>query len=216
MLGTVVHQLLEDHLEVDVPVDNTLLSTLQEHFPKVLEELDTEHLVDQPLIDAGNVMLTEFVDRHMNESFSILAKEMPFEVVIGTGLFRGFIDRVDVTDDTIYICDYKTGKWEVSFKDAPNNLQIGLYALAMRKMYPEIPKIYAELYYLRSGRQKGHLFTEGDLEEVESRLLGLTNQVIHQNNFAYTAEPRSCSFCDFASNGTCPVGVKRYRGNQYR
>ena len=33
--------------------------------------------------------------------------------------------------------------------------------------FPE-KEIYAELYYLRSGKRKGHLFTQEDIDEVKS------------------------------------------------
>jgi RecB family exonuclease len=70
--------------------------------------------------------------------------------VLGSYLISGYIDRIDSWgEDGVKIIDYKTGKWEVSPKDIPTNLQLGIYAMAVDYLYPD-KNIYAELYYLRS------------------------------------------------------------------
>ena len=155
-------------------------------------------------------MLTEFVDRHMGEIFSIHEKEKAFEIVIGTSLIRGFIDRVDIFGDRLFVVDYKTGKNEVAQKRVHENLQLGIYALAMDKMFPG-KEIYAELYYLRSGKQKGHLFTRDDLDEMEVKVSILLKQIIDQKIFSPTANVRICSFCDFAQTEACKIGAQRNR-----
>jgi len=51
-----------------------------------------------------------------------------------------------------------------------NNLQLGIYALAASIIFPG-KEIYAELYYLRSGKRKGHTFTVDDIENVKVNIL---------------------------------------------
>lgn len=135
---------------------------------------------------------------------------MNFNFIIGSYKIIGFIDRVDIVGDRVNIIDYKTGKWEVAQKDVHNNLQLGIYALAMENIFPE-KEIYAELYYLRSGKKKGHLFTKSDLSKIKVKLLEVINKIIEDKNFTPTNNVRTCSYCDHAASGACGTGVFRNR-----
>lgn len=110
--------------------------------------------------------------------------------------------------DRVNIIDYKTGKWEVSQKEVPNNLQLGIYALAVSTAFPD-KEIYAELYYLRSGKRKGHLFSKEDLNNVKIKILGNINKIIEDTSFLATSNGRICSYCEHAKSGACPTGVFR-------
>lgn len=114
-------------------------------------------------------------------------------------------DGLYVTEN--YIVTHNTGKWE--FRGEPrDNLQLGIYALAANYYYPDTD-IYAELYYLRSGRRKGALFTPELLAQVEQNVVDRVMQIIEDRNFSPTKDIFPCRFCDFRQNGVCPVGVRR-------
>jgi len=204
-MGNVLHNVLEDVVGSKLEEEN-MLQLMHEH----RDVLDPEHQIGEVLMDAGKEMLIEFIDRHEGEKFDVIGKELPFELVIGSGLVIGYIDLVvRDKDGTIRIIDYKSGKFEVAAKRIHENLQVGLYALAASLMYPDTP-IYAELYYLRTGRRKGHLFSPEDLEEVYEQVLVKVNSIINDRNFPTTNNPRTCiSMCDFSKNGVCKIGVKR-------
>lgn len=203
-LGNIIHAALEE-TEWDRPLDLYELHQLyRQHRPR----FDPKNEIDDNLIDAGYQMLAEFVERHEDEAFNVLAVEQPFHFILGTAAFSGYIDRIDrKPDGVLSITDYKTGKNEVAAKNIAGDLQLGAYALAASLLYPEEEVIYAELYYLRSGRRKGHLFTLSDLEEIEQNLLARVNDLIETDDFKFTPNRRICSFCDFRE--ICPIG-KRY------
>lgn len=209
-LGNVVHAVLENQLERNVPILRADEEKYLAEFEIQREEYDPEHLISAEYIQAGHQMIQEFLDRHEGDKVPIVKKEMSFEIVIGPALFRGFIDRVDATRDTTYITDYKTGKNEVAAKNVQFDLQLGIYALAVKKLMPDRP-VHAQLYYLKSGRQKGHLYTEDDLLAIESRLLELVEEIVDKRHFKWTDNPRICGFCDHAKSGVCGVGVTRLR-----
>ncbi len=104
----------------------------------------------------------------------------------------------------------RLGKWEVTQKDVPTNLQLGIYALAVSLAFPG-KDIRAELYYLRSGRRKAHTFTKEDIEQVKINLLEKINQVVEDNSFLPTSNERNCTFCDHAKSKACPTGVARLK-----
>lgn len=209
-LGSVVHSVLED--VVGEPLDlPEMLELMVEH----REEHDPEHLITEELWEVGKQVLTEFYDTHQDEEFHIIGKELPFALLIGSAKVIGYIDLVTRFKEHIAITDYKTGKWEVANKNIPENLQLGLYALAVAQEFPGIP-IYAELYYLRSGNRKGHWFKPEDLESVHDRSLTQVQQMITDLNFNYTENPRPCqSYCDFARTGACKIGAQRLRDRRW-
>lgn len=210
LLGNVIHQVLENVLEDGMKIVPKLSEAFAAEFVVAMSDLDKEGIINNELQIVGMAMLNEFVDRHTGEKLQISEKEMEFEVVVGTALIRGYIDRVDVVGDRVNITDYKSGRIEVAAKDMHANLQLGLYALVADKMFPG-KEIYAQMYYLRSGRQKGHLFTRDDLDAVESKLTSLVNELIVRQNYEFTSNPRTCYSCDYAKNGVCPMGTKRVR-----
>ena len=204
-LGNVIHAALEE-TEWDRPLS---LGELNRLYRERRVDYDPDGEIGDNLIEAGFQMLSEFVDRHKADKFDVVAVEQPFHFILGTAAISGYIDRIDrEPSGLLRIVDYKSGKNEVAAKHIANDLQLGVYALAVSLLYPEEEQIYAELYYLRSGRRKGHLFTKEDIAIVEQKLLDKINDLIDTDDFKYTANGRLCSFCDFRS--ICPVGQKRY------
>lgn len=208
-LGNIVHSVFENTLDTGRPLD---IEELKSEYEKNIPVWDPNNLIPQDLISVGSNILEEFYDQNYDKEFNIYAKELQFEFMIGSYRIIGFIDRVDVIGDRVNIVDYKTGKWEVAQKDIANNLQLGIYALAMDHIFPE-KEVYAELYYLRSGRKKGHLFTKEDLVQVKYNLINSINKIMNDVNFSPTSNVRVCSYCDHAKSGACGTGVFRNRNN---
>jgi RecB family exonuclease len=205
VLGNIVHNVLEDLLDNNKELD---LDELQSEYEKNIPKWDPDNLIPTELINVGKNILDEFYDRHSDEKFNIYDKELNFDMILGSYRIRGFIDRVDVIGNKVIITDYKTGKWEVTQKDIANNLQLGIYALAASEIFPG-KQIYAELYYLRSGKRKGHLFSFEELYDIKNRLVDLMSKIVEDRNFTATSNPRLCSYCDHAKSGACGVGVYR-------
>ncbi len=206
VLGNIIHTALENVLEKDIKIDE-LADKLTSEYQVQVQDWDPDRLIPDEMIRSGSIMLDEFIDRHSHESFSIEAKEMGFSIVIGSYLVSGYIDRVDIIGDTVYICDYKSGRHEVTQKDVPNNLQLGIYALAAKNKYPD-KKIHASLYYLKSGRIKGHLFSDEELDGVYTRIVNTASAMIEDNSYLPTQNTRLCPWCDHAKNELCPTGVR--------
>jgi DNA helicase-2/ATP-dependent DNA helicase PcrA len=208
LLGNIVHSVLEECVDQKKELD---LGQLHLEYEKQKSNYDPDSNIPNELINVGSEILTEFYDKHSEEDFSIYEKELGFRFVIGTYVINGYIDRIDLYDDeTINIIDYKTGKWEVAQKNIKDNLQLGIYAIAMSLLFPD-KKIRAELYYLRSGKRKAHLYTQEDIENAKVSLVEKIGKIMQDTSFSPTGNERVCGFCENAQSGACAVGVNRLR-----
>lgn len=173
-------------------------------------QYDPDKKISDELISVGKVIIDEFYDNYSDTIFDVYEKEYGFSFIIANYHIMGYIDRIDLYDDMVKIIDYKTGKWEVSQKEIHNNLQLGIYALAASIMFPD-KEIQAEMHYLRSGKIKGHTFSQDDIEQVKVNLVNSINEIIADQSFSPTNNYRICSYCEHAKTGACPTGVFRNR-----
>lgn len=208
-LGNVVHGVLEKAVGKPLDLGEMLVSMVEQR-----EKYDPGHEIGQELMEVGEHLITEFVDNHGAEVFNVIGNELPFQMVIGSANLIGYIDLVTRERNQIRITDYKTGKWEVASKNIPDNLQLGIYALAASHYYPG-ETIHAELYYLRSGRRKGHTFQPEELDAVYKRVLAQVNEIINRTNFTPTNDARACNICDHGKSGVCPIGAARLRNRRW-
>ncbi len=210
LLGNVIHQVLENLVENEKVLD---LDELIDEYKLQLFEYDEEGFIPNDLRQVGLVMIEDYYEMNKTETHGldhlvdkrIYEKELWFNIVVGRANMRGYIDRVDVMDHRVEIVDYKSGKHEVPQKHIHKNLQLGIYALAAKTMFPD-KEIHASLYYLRSGKQKGHLFTDSDLDAVVERILDVTDKIAGITEFKPTSNKRICRYCPHAASGVCSTG----------
>ena len=208
LFGNIVHSVLEECIEPDKKLNyDQMIASYEQN----ISSYDPEGKISESLISAGSQIIDEFYDEYADTLFDVYKKEHGFAFVIGSYLVVGYIDRIDlINENTVKIIDYKTGKWEVAQKDIKDNLQLGIYALAVSEEFPD-KEIIAELYYLRSGRKKSHTFTKEDIENVKVRLLEDISTIIQDKSFLPTKNERACYYCDHAISGVCNTGVFRLK-----
>lgn len=131
--GNIVHSVLENLVSDTKPID---YKELELEYQAQRSNFDPNNKISHELISAGKTILDEFYDQNIGSTFDVFDKEYQFNFVIGNYNIIGYIDRIDLYDDEVVIIDYKTGKWEVSQKDVPTNLQLGMYALAASLVFP--------------------------------------------------------------------------------
>lgn len=210
-LGNVVHEALENSTgqgELD-------LDHMRDMMQEAREKYDPDHQISDKLVKAGEIMLEEFHERHQDDPFfvapeNVIAQELPFDIIVGACRIIGYIDLVYKDHyGNVIVCDYKSGSWQVPDAEVPTNLQLGIYALALSQLYPEQESFYAELYYLRDGKRKGHNFTTEDLERVCEEILSTYQDILTsvERGFIADAPPFKCKYlCDFGKNGVCGRG----------
>lgn len=158
---------------------------------------------DEELLEYGQLaklMLCGFVEAQRERPLPILL-EYPFAIELcdeESGreyTLRGIIDRVDQTEDGLVIVDYKTGKRKPSPRQLREDLQLTIYAFAMRELFgvgvEEI--IY---YHLRDQTPLTVLRDDSELQLLQKQQLPQVAKGIAEECFA----PRPgyyCRFCDY-------------------
>jgi RecB family exonuclease len=207
ILGNIVHEVLENNVSSEKFLD---LDEMHDSYIDSIKSFDPNKILSKDLLSVGSHLIDEFFDLNKEKTFDVYGKEVGFNFVIGNYSIIGFIDRIDVIGDDVYIVDYKTGKREVAAKDVPSNLQMGIYALAASVMFPG-KTITAALHYLRTNRLKAHTYSEEDLEYVKKNLVERIVRILEDQNFSPTHNERICSFCDHSQSGACAVGAVRLK-----
>mgnify|MGYP003342383370 CR=1 FL=1 len=136
-------------------------------------------------------------------------------------MIKGIFDRLDFTNNTIRILDYKTGSGNVSipkdvssvFTNSDNKIvfQLLLYVYILSKTSPEKNNtlfnnktVIAGAYMLKknvksiSFLNKGEPIEQSVLDEFENGLNQLLHTILSPSiPFTQTDDLRKCSYCDF-------------------
>lgn len=133
-----------------------------------------------------------------------LAVELPFEVEVQgdeeTFLLRGIIDRVDETasasgEATLVVVDYKSGSRKPKPDEAQSDLQLTLYALALRQML-DLPVERVEFHLLRDGLVMASERDEAALAHLRGEVLPYASQMLQGGQFK-ACPGYWCRWCDF-------------------
>jgi len=209
VLGNIIHKALEVTIEDGEEINAV---ELLQNYKAAIPEYDPDGNIPADMIQNGEDMLMDFVNTNTGE-MSVYAKELPFSFALGRARVNGYIDFVDVPEEEtkpIHIIDYKTGKRQISYKETPTNIQLGIYSMFMKYLFPD-RDIYSELYYTKNGSTRGHQFTSEDIAAVEVALTEKVEEILNTENFLPTPNEYNCKFCSYADDGTCSAGFKRLK-----
>lgn len=80
----------------------------------------------------------------------IIGAEVPFDMVFDRFKVRGFIDLItEIDNETIEVIDYKTGNYTKNGEQAFQDLQMRIYSMVCKILYPQYDYVLMTLYYLR-------------------------------------------------------------------
>lgn len=108
----------------------------------------------------------------------------------------GFIDRIDITNDGgLRIVDYKTSRIPLKQDEADSDIQLSMYALVARYLFPEFEDVLLELQYVRFGTPVRSRRTHEQLDEFRQWLIN-TFSIIKKDNAPLQTLNRFCGWCD--------------------
>lgn len=168
------------------------------------EEWEKNDLNGPEIFSDGTSILRSFVSRQGDiDSLDVLAIEKEFHLSVGTFPVLGFIDRVDRVDDhTVEIIDYKTNRQMFSRVEVDSSIQLSLYELAARKIWPWAKDVRLTFDMLRHGCRQTTSRTPEQLEEARAYVDTIGSQ--SEADETFTARLNSnCVWCDH--KGHCPA-----------
>jgi CRISPR/Cas system-associated exonuclease Cas4 (RecB family) len=206
LMGQVVHSTLETW----VAEQGEDLGDLMDIFTACLVTGRAEGRISEEEEQLARDMLIDYygelekIDRDL-----VVGVEYPFELLIDNMVVTGILDRVEYEDesrDTLFVRDYKSGRYSISQGQAKKNLQMGLYTIAARATWPA-KRYITELVYPRLKKSVKHEFTEEQLDVLRAEARDISEQMRFDNRFKPTGTLYICANCAFVSQ--CAWGKKQ-------
>lgn len=128
--------------------------------------------------------------------------EFDFNLADGTPV-KGFIDRLDLWDNTADIIDLKTQQKQFEQDELNDNWQAKIYNIATRKKYPQVTAdLDVSFWVVRHHVQKVKLSADNAFRD-EAKMLDVAQEIRACSN----PEPKPTALCKWCSwKGQCPMG----------
>ena len=153
----------------------------------------------------GERQLNDFYDSNKNDFRPPKNIEEYFQFYLDSILVVGKIDRIDDLDSgSVEIIDYKTGKSK-SQKDADSDLQMSIYAEAVKQTSGTIPERLT-FCYLDSNENRTTSRNEDQLAEAMSIIHDTAAQI--RNERFDPVDGNHCRSCDYTWN--CPLKQENF------
>jgi RecB family exonuclease len=143
---------------------------------------------------------------------NVLAIEKEFRLRVGRFTVLGFIDRVDwVDDETVEVIDYKTNRMLFTRDEVDHSLQMSLYHLAARDLWPWAKNIRLTFHMLRHGLRMRTERTEEQLQAARVYVETMGRMTEEATEFPARINS-NCVYCDHRQD--CPAYAEALKGNR--
>jgi RecB family exonuclease len=211
--GSAIHAVLEtlgrEHMERDPPTP-MLVDRAHELWR---EEWKRSEMSGSEAFGEGLEILEGWVRSNLDlRGEDILAVELEFEVDFHGFAVKGFIDRVDRVDDTtVEIIDYTTNRQLYARYELDDALQLSVYEIAVRTLYPWVTTVNLTYDMLRHGVQQRTSRTSEQLTAAYQYVVTLGEQTESVAEYRAQLNPL-CPWCDQKSH--CDAYVDALNGER--
>lgn len=211
--GKLVHAVLEVLVREHMEGERTGPLSEERAIELYREGWAREALAGMEVFTEGIDILKAFVRNQGDlDHKDVLAIEKEFRLTIGRFTVLGFIDRVDwVDDETVEVIDYKTNRMLFTRDEVEHSLQMSLYHLAARQIWPWAKKVRLSFDMLRHGIR---MRTERTPEQIDAaRAYVETLGAMTEEAAEYPARLNSnCVWCDHKQS--CPAYADALKGRR--
>jgi RecB family exonuclease len=199
--GKVVHAALERLLrevieqERSGPLDPNRAVTL------FAEAWRAEGIAGLQEFAAGVQMIREYVRAEgIVDHRDVLAVEKEFRLQVGRFEVLGFIDRVNrIDDETIEVLDYKTNRALFTRDELDSSMQMSLYEIAVRRLWPWAKTVRLVFTMLRHGIRQTTSRTPEQLEAALAYVETLGRMTEETTDYPARVGGQ-CVWCDHRAN----------------
>ncbi len=195
--GTVIHRALESLVREHVRANRTDRIAVDDAVRAFRREWTDSPLTDPALFADGLEIVKRWALREGVVDYrNVLGMEQEFDLRIGPHRIIGAMDRVDrVSDDTIRVRDYKSHRVLFAQDEVDSSLQLSIYDLAARQIWPWAKHVELELDMVRHGVAQRTSRTDAQREATREYVLATVAQIELATDFP--ARPNThCNRCD--------------------
>lgn len=211
--GKTIHAVLERLIKEVVDDERTGPLSEERAIELYREVWGAEQLTGMDVFAEGLAILRRFIaEQGVVDHRDVLAVEKEFRLPVGPFEVLGFIDRVDwIDDETVEVIDYKTNHQLFTRDEVDSSLQMSLYEVAVRRLWPWAKKVKLTFWMLRHGVRQETTRTEEQLADALAYVETLGRQT--ETATAYPARLNTnCSYCDHRKQ--CPAYADALKGKR--
>ncbi len=210
-MGNCIHHVLKDFYQQllfqRIPSLEEVLALYQEEWKK--NWTDDIVIMKMPLEpghyrQTGEKALKSYYERYhpFSEDQSLsLEKELTFP--IGPYSFKGYIDRLSLEADDIYVIhDYKTSGSMPTFPEVEKDLQLAMYQISIHRHFPNASKVRSVWHYLLFNQAWTVELEPSQLENKENLIMQKVYTI--ENDSLFEPQPSAlCHWCSYEE--ICPA-----------
>ena len=211
--GKTIHAVLERLIKEVVDDERTGPLSEERAIELYREAWGAERLTGMDVFAEGLAILRRFIaEQGVVDHRDVLAIEKEFRLPVGPFEVLGFIDRVDwIDDEAVEVIDYKTNHQLFTRDEVDTSLQMSLYEVAVRRLWPWAKKVKLTFWMLRHGVRQVTTRTEEQLADALAYVETLGRQT--ETATAYPARLNTnCSYCDHRKQ--CPAYADALKGKR--
>ena len=211
--GKTIHAVLERLIKEVVDDERTGPLSEERAIELYREAWGAERLTGMDVFAEGLAILRRFIaEQGVVDHRDVLAIEKEFRLPVGPFEVLGFIDRVDwIDDETVEVIDYKTNHQLFPRDEVDTSLQMSLYEVAVRRLWPWAKKVKLTFWMLRHGVRQQTTRTEEQLADALAYVETLGRQT--ETATEYPARLNTnCSYCDHRKQ--CPAYAEALKGKR--
>ncbi|MFH0902399.1 MAG: PD-(D/E)XK nuclease family protein [Pseudomonadota bacterium] len=211
--GKVIHAVLERLLRRVIDEERVGPLSEVDAIELLRETWTAESLTGIELFQEGVEILRRFVrEQGVVDHRDVIAVEKEFEMSVGPFKVVGFIDRVNAVDDqTIEIIDYKSNHQLFAREEVDSSLQMSLYNIAARQLWPWAKKVKLSFWMLRHGIRQETERTPEQLDAALAYVETLGRQIETATEFPARLNA-NCPYCDHRAG--CPAYAEALGGKR--
>ncbi|RQD81831.1 MAG: ATP-dependent helicase [Methanocalculus sp. MSAO_Arc2] len=193
--GVATHAVIES-LDPDSLADDQIDELLDRYWKP--DQFESQTQSDQSKASARDLIMSYIRWQETNRN-TIIAPEKRFGFTFAGREIHGYIDRIEQTPDGGYVViDFKSGKSSSSGltkKNIPENIQLNLYAMAIRELYGELPE-RASLFYLTDNKIIDYVPTEESISAFSKSLEEMLDRIL-AGEFPAQPDYMRCQWCSY-------------------
>lgn len=218
LFGSAIHDVLERLVKYHKDNNETCMPDLDRALSLWDDTFSESSLSGSKIYQEGVDILTDWCKSYGFVNWSrVLDVEREFAMRLGTFEVIGYIDRIDkVNDTTVGVVDYKTNRRLFTRDDLDNSLQLTIYALAVKEIYPWAKTVRLKFDMLRHGVSQYTDRDERQLEAAKRYIVNIAKRISDLKSDPDSVWPATintnCNWCDHRKN--CTAYAEALTGEQ--